>query len=63
MAIVGSFDQLLTAAPVFIRRAVIGVSRAMSRWIEHFHKPRYKPLTASDHVQSALALMFFQRFF
>jgi hypothetical protein len=62
MAIVGSLDQLSTAAAVFIRRNMIRISRAMNRGIEHFQKPRHEPLTASDHVQSALALMFFQGF-
>jgi hypothetical protein len=51
-------DQLLTTAAIFIGSDVIRV--AMNRWIQHFEKPCHEPLTTSDHVQSAFALMFFQ---
>jgi hypothetical protein len=51
----GSFDKLLTTSPVFIRRDVI--PRGVKRRIQHFQQPRHQPLTASNHVQTALALM------
>jgi hypothetical protein len=57
----GPFDRLLTASPILIRRDV-GVSRGVKWCIQHFQQPSHKPLSASNHVQATLTLMFFQSF-
>jgi hypothetical protein len=61
-ALRAQFDQLLTATAVLVGRNMIRIPRAKNRRIEHFQKPCHEPLTASDHVQPTLALMFFQGF-
>jgi hypothetical protein len=58
----GPFDRLLTASPILIRWDVGNISRCVKWSIQHFQQPSHQSLPASNHVQAALTLMFFQSF-